>query len=92
MNQEFSYNNLTAMDGINGATVLKFYSKRGRGIFYVQTSGEEDQFQLSPYQLTGTMVLPIPAVTFTSDKFSLDLNPQPAGHYLLHQSGPENLI
>jgi hypothetical protein len=92
MNQEFSYSNsystLTAMDGINGATVLKFYSKRGRDIFYVQTSGNEDQFQLSVYRLTGTPVLSIPAITFTSDKFALDLTPQATGLYVLHQSGP----
>jgi hypothetical protein len=88
MNQEYSYSNLTAMDGINGATVLKFYAPRGRGIFYAQTSGKEDQFALSGSKLTGEPALALPAVTFTSDKFSLDLSHQATGLYVLQQADP----
>jgi hypothetical protein len=91
MNQEYSYSNLTAMDGINGATVLKFYSQGGRGIFYTQASGKEDQFQLSVSKSTGHPDSPLPAVTFSSDKFALDINHHTAGLFVLRQLGPGGL-
>jgi hypothetical protein len=91
MNQEFSYSHLTAMDGINGATVLKFHSKPGRGIFYSQTTGNEEQLQLSASKFTGTPALIIPAVTFTSSKFALRLSPRGADKYTLHQVRPDHL-
>ena len=86
MNQEFPFPHLIATEGIDGATVLKVYPKAGNGLFYTQTCGNEKQLKLSLCKLTGIPDLPLPAVTFTSSKFALDLSYQVPGMYTMYQT------
>jgi hypothetical protein len=86
MSQEFSFPNLIALEGIHAATALKAYPKAGNGLFYTQASGNENQLKLSLCKLTGTPYLPLPAVTFTSSKFALNLSYQAPGMYTMHPS------
>lgn len=86
MNQEFSYSTLSTGKGINATTPLKTHPKSGAGLYYAQSSGHEDQFQLLGYGLTGTPVLSIPAVTFTCDKFYLVIRPQHPGGFTVHRA------
>jgi hypothetical protein len=86
MNQELSFSHLKALEGIDAATTLKAYPKPGDGFFYAQASGNEDRLKLSLYKFTGAPDLPLPAVTFSSSKFVLDLNQPVPGVYTLHQA------
>jgi hypothetical protein len=86
MKQEFPFPNLIALEGINAATALKVYPKAGNGLFYTQTSGNEKQLKLSLYKSTAIPGLPLPAVTFTSSKFALDLSYQIPGMYSMYQT------
>jgi hypothetical protein len=86
MNQELSFSELKALEGVDAATTLKAYPLPGNGIFYSQASGTEDCLKLSLYKFTFTPDLLHPAVSFSSSKFALDLSQPVPGVYTLHQA------
>jgi hypothetical protein len=86
MNQEFSYSTFTTGADLQASSSLKAYADPAKSRFYAQSSGSENQFQLLVYGLTGTPVLSIPAVTFTSDRFYLVLRPQTPGGFTVHRA------
>ena len=90
MNQDPSFFTLTAAAGMNAATALKSNPSPGNGLFYTQASGNENQFLLLSCEMTGEPVSLLPAVTFTSDKFYLDLTLRETSLYRLHLDRPES--
>lgn len=91
MNQDPSFFTLTAVVGMHAATALKSNPSPGNGLFYAQASGNENQYLLLSCEMTGEPVSLLPAVTFTSNLFDLDLTPRDTSLYRLHLGRPESL-